>query len=116
MRTGVTTSYQIAAIHEVVESDIVDMMIRIGDGRLAIHRDVRVRLYGVERQKGEDVRNRLRWLLPEYRKVIANVDGVWENYHLEVHAEDDGHGRVLGTIWHNEKNINQQLLNEGETK
>jgi len=107
--------YPACRVVRIVDGDTVDLMINLG---FDLFTKKRVRLYGIaapetrtrdfdEKQKGFETKERLTSLIlgDELELDDARVD-------LESH-DWDKYGRVLGTLWVGDLNINRQLVVEG---
>lgn len=115
-----TSQYQYpsCSVVRVVDGDTVDLLINLGFDLLT---KKRVRLFGIdapetrtrdfnEKKKGLETKDRLTSLLlgDEVDLDRARVD-------LESH-DWDKYGRVLGTLWVGDLNVNRQLVVEGYAK
>ena len=107
--------YPSCSVVRVVDGDTVDLMINLG---FELFTKKRVRLYGIdapetrtrdliEKKAGLKTKERLLQLILGHEVDLdrARVD-------LESH-DWDKYGRVLGTLWVGDLNINRQLIVEG---
>ena len=110
--------YPSCSVVRVVDGDTVDLMINLG---FELFTKKRVRLYGIdapetrtrdliEKKAGLKTKERLLQLILGHEVDLdrARVD-------LESH-DWDKYGRVLGTLWVGDLNVNRQLVVEGYAK
>ena len=107
--------YSACRVVRIVDGDTVDLMINLG---FDLFTKKRVRLYGIdapetrtrdldEKQKGFRTKARLHEL------ILGKADFL-DDARVDLESHDwDKYGRVLGTLWVGDLNINRQLVVEG---
>lgn len=101
-----------ATLNRIIDGDTIDVNVDLGFG---IQIKQRVRLHGIntpevrtlnleEKKKGLAAKDRLKELLPKefIIQTILNKRGKY--------------GRVLGILWVNKENINEQMVTEGHAE
>ena len=108
--------YPSCRVLRIVDGDTVDLMINLG---FDLFTKKRVRLYGIdapetrtrdliEKKKGKETKQRLTDL------ILGPNAAYLEDARVDLESHDwDKYGRVLGTLWVGDLNVNRQLVVEG---
>ena len=106
--------YRVKEVCKIIDGDTVDLLLDLGFG---IFTKKRVRLWGIdtpeirtrdleEKRKGYAAKERLSQLINEASKesLILHSNGIGK------------YGRVLGTIYNNNSNLNMKMVSEGHAE
>ena len=99
-------------VNRVVDGDTVDVTVDLG---FAVHHKARVRLLGIDTPESR-TRNLEEKALGLAAKARLKALLKGQKVHLQCTKEKGKFGRILGSLWVDDRNLNDQLIEEGHAR
>lgn len=109
--------YSACKVERIIDGDTVDLWINLGFSTFV---KKRIRLHGIDtpETRTRDLEEKKRGLAAKERLIDLLGDGqTSKDWVCDLESHEIGKfGRVIGTLWRGDLNINRQLLVEGYAK